>query len=277
MSDKQVINESMEVHKQWYEDAKKITLDSLPEFIGHLLNDYQHDYGTICHALSAGAIATAWAMEKSPQGGITGFQAGAVMWGFVRHWNYEANKSGLRILDYDDLLYPQSLHRFDKTISPDIWDIIRKEATRKVEEYHHELTVEYPEKLKQYEEDLKQSTSLYLLLDQTDPIRAYKVVNQKNEGVYNGGIVYEIGKEVIDGNFNEDEYEQCGAGINLATLDWCLNVYQEDYKILIVEFNKLTKDGKNNILIPVASDGKFRVKECRVIGEKDLKEIGVKQ
>src|SRR5690349_20327046 len=70
------ITEESGEHKQWYVDAHapEMTLETLPEFLRHLTEDYHHDYGTICHALAAGAIATAYAMDRSPQGGITGFQ-----------------------------------------------------------------------------------------------------------------------------------------------------------------------------------------------------------
>jgi hypothetical protein len=68
--------------------------------------------------------------------------------------------------------------------------------------------------------------------------------------------------------WNDDENEQCGAGINLATLDWCINLWQKDYKILICEF-----EAKDIVAVPIASDGKFRVKKCKVIKEKKIKEL----
>ena len=36
---------------QWYKDAKNQTLETLPDFINHLVKDYSHDYGTICRQL----------------------------------------------------------------------------------------------------------------------------------------------------------------------------------------------------------------------------------
>ena len=120
------------------------------------------------------------------------------------------------------------------------------------------------------------TTPLYTLLDQAEPIRAYKLVNSNGEGPMNGGVKYEVGKRVVDKNFNDDEHVQCGAGLNLASLDWVLRSYREGYKILICEFNKTTENGEPNICIPVASDGKFRVRELTVVAEKDLKEVGLK-
>lgn len=125
----QIITEEMNIHKEWYEQAEKMTMEKLPEFLRHLLEDYWHDYGTICHAMAAGTLATMHAMDNHPGAccGITGFQAGCVMWEFVRHCNYKNNKCGLRMQDMDNLLYPQYDHLFN-TISKDTWESVRKEA-----------------------------------------------------------------------------------------------------------------------------------------------------
>lgn len=128
------IKEEDKMHEFWYKDARKMTLEELPEFLRHLTEDYEHDYGTICHAMSAGSIATMWAINKSPSGGITGFQAGAIMWEFVRNWSYEHNKTGLKLVDYDNMLYPQYEDNFEKTITTDTWEALQKEAKEKLKE-----------------------------------------------------------------------------------------------------------------------------------------------
>jgi hypothetical protein len=128
------ITEEQDVHKEWYKEAKKMTLESLPEFLRKLTEDYGHDYGTICHAMAAAAISAASAINHSSTGGITGFQAGAVMWEFIRNWNYSHNKTGLRIIDYDNMLYPQYAYRFNKLLSPDIWESLKKEASTNIKE-----------------------------------------------------------------------------------------------------------------------------------------------
>lgn len=122
------IKEEDKMQDFWYKDAEKMTLDNLPEFLRHLTEDYEHDYGTICHAMTAGSIATMWAINSSPQGGITGFQAGAIMWQFIKHWNRSSNRSGMRLVDYDDMLYPQYEDKFEKTISHHTWETLQKEA-----------------------------------------------------------------------------------------------------------------------------------------------------
>ena len=126
------ISEEDKVHEEWYNKSDSMTLKELPEFHRHLMEDYEHDYGTICHALASGAIATMWAMNKEPQGGITGFQAGAVMWQLIRGWNFKHNKTGMKLVDYDDLLYPQYEEKFEKIISKDTWEALQKEAKERI-------------------------------------------------------------------------------------------------------------------------------------------------
>lgn len=122
------ITEEMKEQDKWYKEAKSMTMAELPKFLSKLTEDYNHDYGTICHAISAAAIGAAWSVERTPQGGITGFQAGAVMWEFLRQWSFSSNKAGLKIVDYDKFLYPQYSDYFDKTITNGAWGAIQKEA-----------------------------------------------------------------------------------------------------------------------------------------------------
>lgn len=120
--------------EEWYKEAKKQTIDTLPQFMKHVLGDYDHDYGTIVKAIGACAIAAAWSGNAHPNGGITGFQAGAVMWEFIRNWNHDDNKCGMRLMDYDDMLYPQYEYRFDKVISPRLMENLADEAKRRLSE-----------------------------------------------------------------------------------------------------------------------------------------------
>ena len=113
-------------------------------------------------------------------------------------------------------------------------------------------------------------TPLRILFEQPGCIRAYKLVKADGLAPFNGGIIYEIGKdyEVLNADINENE--QCAQGINLATLDWCMKEWKEGYRILLAEFTA------NDIAcIPIATDGKFRVFRCKIVGEKDLSEIGL--
>lgn len=122
------VTEEMRPEVEWYAEAKKQKPDTLMKFIDHVMNDYFHDYGTVCHAIAACAIAAACAADATSQGGITGFQAGFVLWGFIRQWMYENNKCGLKLVDYDNMLYPQYREKFEKTIPNGVWEKLQEEA-----------------------------------------------------------------------------------------------------------------------------------------------------
>lgn len=125
------ITEEMHLEKGWYKEAEEQTTDTLNSFINHIMNDYEHDYGTMCHALSACAVATIYACNE--QCGITMFQASMVMWGIVRQLLYPNNKCGLRMIDFDDMLYPQYDDKFDKTINSYTFNALQNEAKELLE------------------------------------------------------------------------------------------------------------------------------------------------
>ena len=111
---------------------------------------------------------------------------------------------------------------------------------------------------------------LYGMLDQVGKIRAYKLVNESGQGPQYGGITYAKNETVEVKKACTDENEQCAAGINLATLDWCMREWRKGFRILVAEFTR-----KDIAAIPVGTDGKFRVFRCKIVGEKDLSEIGL--
>jgi hypothetical protein len=115
--------------------------------------------------------------------------------------------------------------------------------------------------------DASRCTPLLMLLDQPGPIRAYKMVDADGRSPIQstGKLTYTVGERYEVAGADTDVLTQCGAGINVATLDWCLREYQPGWRVLVVEFTA------NDIAaIPTATDGKFRLKKCRVVGEKDI-------
>jgi hypothetical protein len=120
--------------------------------------------------------------------------------------------------------------------------------------------------------DPNQSTPLRILLDQPGLIRAYKLVTGDGWSPIQttGRIQYVIGKTYAVEDANCDENEQCAAGVNLATLDWCMREWNEGYRILIAEFT-----AADIAAIPTATDGKFRVRRCKIVGEKDCAVLGL--
>lgn len=129
--ERKFITEEDHLEKEWFEQARNMTMDKLPEFINHILNDYHHDYGTACHAVAACAIAAAWAADNKV--GLTGFQAGFVMWDFIRQWEFTSNKCGLKIVNYDNMLYPQYEEKFDKVIPDYVWEKLQEQAKKELE------------------------------------------------------------------------------------------------------------------------------------------------
>src|SRR5438128_2577314 len=63
---------------------------------------------------------------------------------------------------------------------------------------------------------------LLMLFDQPGKIRAYKLVTAEGTGPTYKTITYAIGKTYAVADANTDETIQCAAGINLATMPWCL-------------------------------------------------------
>lgn len=114
------------VIEAWYAEAKKATPANFAEFVRKLMNDYEHDYGTICHAVAAAALAAAHAVDRSPSGGITGFQAQMIFWQFFRKWGAfsgdDEGPVGLRF--YKQMIYPQCREKFEKTMPVETKDRI---------------------------------------------------------------------------------------------------------------------------------------------------------
>ncbi len=106
-----------------------VTLDTLRPFIDEALAEGGKGYGEICVALGAIAAAAAKAADRSPQGGITGFQAGAVFWEFVRQWGV-FDEGPKKILCYRDVLYPQSCYKFKQAFDAETWTWLQDNAKK---------------------------------------------------------------------------------------------------------------------------------------------------
>ena len=125
------VTEESKVHEEWYKEANEQTLETLKSFVDHLSSDYEHDYGTIVHAMTAAAIAAAKVVDRGPQGGITGFQAGAIMWEFIKRWT---RKDGpMRLVQFKGMLFPQHEAQFSTRMSKASWEWLQKEAARLIE------------------------------------------------------------------------------------------------------------------------------------------------
>jgi hypothetical protein len=119
----------------WYGRARGVTLKTLHGFLAELA-EFPHDYNTIVYATAAAALAAACALDKSPNGGITGFQAGAVFWEFFGEWMHERGKPA-RMVRYENMLFPQYEDHFQKTITPSTWKWLQEQAKKNLAESGH--------------------------------------------------------------------------------------------------------------------------------------------
>lgn len=107
------------------------SFDDLVQFLQYVKDNCNYGYGEAPRAIAQAALAVAWYLAS--EFGITGFQAGCTMWDFIQDWLYSNNKCGMRIVDYDEMLYPQYEYKFGKTISEETFSAIQKEAAIKLE------------------------------------------------------------------------------------------------------------------------------------------------
>ena len=115
-------------HDEYMEAAKKVeTEGELIEFI-KVIKSQDHTYDTIVHACYAAMKAAFNVVNKGPQGGISGFQAGFIGWMAVQDFMSFSKDAPLRILDYSNLLFPQYSDKFEKTINQETWDQLQKKA-----------------------------------------------------------------------------------------------------------------------------------------------------
>lgn len=137
-------NKEFEVKEQLEEERKDIkSFDDLIAFLQRVKDNCNTGYGTAPRAIAQAALATAWYLAYDF--GITGFQAGFVMWDFIRDWQYSSNECGMKIVDYDTMLYPQYDYRFEKTISKNTFEALQEKAKKLLEDksYAHPNVVNH--------------------------------------------------------------------------------------------------------------------------------------
>ena len=124
--------DELEFKKDLVEKRSKITnFDELIEFLKYVKENGNCGYGEAPRAIAQAALAVAW--QLASEFGITGFQAGFVMFDFIRDWQYRGNRSGLKVVDYDKMLYPQYAHDFEKNIKDYTWAALQAQAQELLE------------------------------------------------------------------------------------------------------------------------------------------------
>lgn len=128
-----MLSDEFEARDILSENRKNIkSFDDLVSFLKDVEEHYNYDYGVAPRAIAQASLAVAWHLAE--KFGITGFQAGFTMWDFIRDWQYSGNRCGLKIVDYDNMLYPQYQYKFEKTINESTWVDLQKEAKKNLEE-----------------------------------------------------------------------------------------------------------------------------------------------
>lgn len=113
------------------------SFDELVDFLKYVEDNCNTGYGEAPRAMAQACLAVGYYFAESF--GITGFQAGCVMWDFIYGWMYPHNKCGLKLVNYDGMLFPQYRHKYEKTITRSVWEALQKRAKENLEEKNVEF------------------------------------------------------------------------------------------------------------------------------------------
>ena len=122
--------------------------------------------------------------------------------------------------------------------------------------------------------NIDEYVDFYRIENSNGKAKLFKAVRKRN-GVYrsdwDANFVYTIGESVAADNFCTDPNEDCGHGIHMSYLDWCLAYGSSwpDLAILEVEVDMGT------VIVPKCGSGKVRAPSCKVIREVPLEECGL--
>ena len=86
---------------------------------------------------------------------------------------------------------------------------------------------------------------------------------------------YDVGKTYIEQEVLRDKWECCGPGLNVATLLWCYHDSREHHGNTGLRFLKCETEIalEEDIVVPIHTDGKFRVTNLTVISEHTREEV----
>lgn len=115
-----------------YQRAKNVkTKEELDSLLKDVIKSKDLDYGKIVYAICACMNATMNYIDNSPVGGITGFQASFIGWEMVKEYmSISKDSPGLKLIDYENMLYPQYEEKFEKKISLKLWSKLQEQARK---------------------------------------------------------------------------------------------------------------------------------------------------
>lgn len=129
------ITEQDNLNLEWYKQSRKNMNESeMKDFNNQLFNEYDHDYGTLCHAVASSTLAHLNNLLYKE--GMTGMQASFVTWEII---NIMFNiKVGAKLTKFDDMLFPQYEDKFkDNTISSYTFNLLQEKAKESLADSEH--------------------------------------------------------------------------------------------------------------------------------------------
>ena len=120
------------------------------------------------------------------------------------------------------------------------------------------------------------ATPLLAMLQQPGVQRWFKIVGRDYQSPTQSiKITYTVGETVTVPDADTDPDRDCGAGINVATLDWLYKEYKlfsaenrAKYRLLAIDCK-----AKDIACIPNGTTGKVRLKKGKVVSELDINEV----
>ena len=113
-------------------------------------------------------------------------------------------------------------------------------------------------------------SNLNILKFQKGTLTAFKYLNSNLTSPYKN-FQYEIGKEYICDDYDNDERILCSKGFNVATLEWCLQETNCDVKNKV--YVEIEFKAEDIIAIPYNSNGKFRLKKMKIVRQIPKEEL----
>ncbi len=125
-------SEEFKLEKRVWLERASTSPESFEEFANFIMRR-PHDCGTIVWACLAAMGKAFNIINNHPvDGGITGFQAGALQWMVLRHIFHKNSSTGYQLADYDWLLNPDNEEHFT-TVPANIWKLVVEEAKKRLE------------------------------------------------------------------------------------------------------------------------------------------------
>jgi len=130
----------------WIEKGQNTKIGNFQEFLNDMIENIPVSYGNVVYSTAIASSTIAHIL--SSHYGITGFQAGCVQWEWIRQWGIFSSEVGLRMLNYQDMCYPQHESSFT-TISKDTFERMQTFCQDRIEKSNQDYET-YKETLSEW-------------------------------------------------------------------------------------------------------------------------------